>query len=50
MCLHLENGLPTFSPVTVGHQVFPGMKFGMMDLSGGDPGTLCQLDVQVSIL
>ncbi|KAH3787467.1 hypothetical protein DPMN_165591, partial [Dreissena polymorpha] len=30
-----------------GVALFPEMKYSMCDLSGGDPATLCQLDVQV---
>lgn len=26
------------------------MKYSVLDLTGGDPGSLCQLDVQVYIL
>jgi len=36
-----------FHNVTVGVQLFPDMKYSMSDLNGGDPSTLCQLDVQV---
>ncbi|XP_053407821.1 E3 SUMO-protein ligase RanBP2-like [Mercenaria mercenaria] len=30
-----------------GYQLFHDMKYSVLDLSGGDPGTICQIDVQV---
>ena len=30
-----------------GYQLFKDMKYSVPDLSSGDPGTLCQLDIQV---
>ena len=30
-----------------GYRLFKDMKYSVPDLSSGDPGTLCQLDIQV---